>query len=166
MSVVVSDSSPIRALAQLDLLSLLSQLYGTVAIPSAVLREVTRRGRLFDPLTPGQLTLFHVQDPTTDLVAPLEFDDLDAGERDAIRLAIEISADGLLIDESLGRRVATRLGLRVTGTLGVLCQAKLRGSIPAVAPLLERLQTEINFFLAPTLRRTILADIGEWPPET
>lgn len=46
MTVVVSDSSPIRALAHLGLLPLLSELCGEVFIPSAVLQEVTRRGRI------------------------------------------------------------------------------------------------------------------------
>ena len=163
MSLVVSDASPIRALTHLGLLPLLRELYGEVAIPAAVFRELTRRGRYFEPLTGEQLALFLVRDPTTSLSTTVEFDELDAGERDAIRLAIEISVDGLLIDESLGRRVARRLGVRITGTLGVLSQAKHRGSIPAVGPLMERLQTEINFFIAPALKRTILTDLGEWP---
>ena len=164
MSVVVSDTSPIRALAYLEFLSILSELYGDVVIPTAVSQELTRRGKVFAPLTQEELARFRVCDPTEDITAPPDFEELDAGERDAIRLAIEISADGLLIDERLGRRVAMQLGLQITGTLGVLSQAKHRGLVSAIAPLLERLQTEINFFIAPSLKQTILTDLGEWPP--
>jgi predicted nucleic acid-binding protein len=44
---------------------------------------------------------------------------LDAGEAEAIALALELSADLILLDEKDGRSVAARAGLRVTGVLGV-----------------------------------------------
>jgi len=54
--------------------------------------------------------------------------DLDAGEREAIALAHSSGEKGLLlIDERIGRKEATRLGLKVTGTLGVLEEADKRG---------------------------------------
>lgn len=43
----------------------------------------------------------------------------------------------LVIDERLGRQAARQLGLTVTGSIGVLIEAKQRGYIPAVRPLLE-----------------------------
>ena len=44
-------------------------------------------------------------------------DDLDIGERAAIAVATELSADVLLIDDAAGREEARRRGIRVTGTL-------------------------------------------------
>jgi uncharacterized protein len=44
--------------------------------------------------------------------------------REAIALALELKADQLIIDERLGRREATNLGLHITGVLGVFSIAK------------------------------------------
>jgi len=46
----------------------------------------------------------------------------------------------LSIDERLGRRHAQRVGLPVTGSLGILLKAKELGKIDAVEPLIESLQ--------------------------
>ena len=42
---------------------------------------------------------------------------LDPGKSEAIALAIELSADVVLMDDQTGRREATRQGLRVAGNL-------------------------------------------------
>jgi len=60
-----------------------------------------------------------------DIVAPTKSPDaglarLDAGERDAILLAEELSAGQIIIDQTRGRREAQRRGFPFTGTLGVL----------------------------------------------
>jgi len=64
-----------------------------------------------------------------DKVARLLASTLDPGEAEAIALALELSADLILLDERDGRSAAERAGLRVTGVLGVLLRAKNNGQI-------------------------------------
>jgi predicted nucleic acid-binding protein len=59
--------------------------------------------------------------PTTGL-AHISLPDLDVGEREAILLALHLKADFVLMDERDGVEEARRLGLSVTGTLGILEQ--------------------------------------------
>ncbi len=66
--------------------------------------------------------------------------DLDRGEAEVIALAQELKADLVILDERLARRHARRLGLTLTGTLGVLLKAKERGLVPAVGPLIDQLR--------------------------
>lgn len=66
--------------------------------------------------------------------------DLDRGEAEVLALAQEMDADLVIIDERLARRHAKRLGLALTGVLGVLLKAKERGLIPAIGPWVDRLR--------------------------
>jgi len=54
---------------------------------------------------------------------------IDAGERQAIILALEVSANLLLIDDQAGREEALRQSLKITGTLGVLKEAAAAGVV-------------------------------------
>jgi predicted nucleic acid-binding protein len=51
----------------------------------------------------------------------------------------------LLIDERRGRTEANRLGIRITGLLGVLVEAKQRSLIPAVRLLMDNLIATSQF---------------------
>ena len=61
----------------------------------------------------------------------------------------------------LGRAVALDCGLTVIGTLGLLLRAKQLGLGSQIRPLLDRLQHEINFFIAPALFQAILQQAQE-----
>src|SRR5207253_292954 len=80
--------------------------------------------------------------------------DLDRGERDAILLALQLKADLVLMDERDGVDEARRLGLVVTGTLGVLDRAAERGLIE-LAPAIASLR-QTNFRIDPLLLQRML----------
>ncbi len=139
--IVVADAGPLIALAQIGYFNLLRSLYGELRIPSAVRDEVVTSGRG----RPGGVEVsgaawIHVVGVRDTTAVQLLRERLDAGESEAIVLAIELEADLLLIDEARGRRVAEARGLNKTGTVGTLIAAKKRGLISAVTPLLDELR--------------------------
>lgn len=85
---------------------------------------------------------------------------LDQGEAQVLALAEEHSARLIIIDEYKGRRYAQRLGMSLTGTLGVLLLAKERKLVPRVAPMLSQLQDE-GLYLDQNLIDRVLAVAGE-----
>ncbi|NMF86715.1 DUF3368 domain-containing protein [Nodosilinea sp. P-1105] len=162
--IVVSDTSPLSGLAIAGYLSLLEQIYDEVIIPVAVANEL-RRGGQDDPRITEVLALdwVEVQQPKNlALVETLQADqNLDRGESEAIALALELKADELLIDERLGRREASRLGLSITGLLGILLVAKRRGLVGAIRPIMDDLINEAGFRVSSQLYADVLAMAGE-----
>ena len=63
-----------------------------------------------------------------------------SGESEAIVLALESTADLLIIDDAKGRRIAEAYGIPAVGSIGVLIQAKKRGIIEAVKPDLDAIR--------------------------
>ncbi len=86
---------------------------------------------------------------------------LGPGEAEAIVLAEELRAEAILIDETAGRAIAVQRGLRPLGVLGILLRAKRRGLVREVSPLLDRLRSELGFFLSPKLVEHVLRQAGE-----
>jgi predicted nucleic acid-binding protein len=159
---IVSNASPLINLARIGKLDLLYQLYGKLTVPSAVWQEVVIEGAG----QPGAddvkaATWIRTQTVTNkELVRALQ-QGLDAGEAEAIALALEIGAKLLLMDERLGRETARHLGLRYTGLIGVLIEAKHRGLIGAVKPQLDALRNLAGFRVGDALYTRVLRDEGE-----
>jgi predicted nucleic acid-binding protein len=141
---------------------LLESLYGQVLIPLAVFAEL--EASLSDWPTPiafGRLPWIVVVEPTdTERLAELQRD-LDLGEAEAIALAIERKADLLLVDERRGRRTARASGIRVTGLLGVVAQAKQTGLIGEAKPVIDALMSVGRFWIGRALYQDVLAELGE-----
>ncbi len=137
--IVISNTTPIIALALVQQLDLLQALYEEVWIPPAVAAELRAGGAragAAELATASYIRTVALDDPRrADLLS-----DLDRGEAEVIALAQERQADLVLIDERLGRRHARRLGLPITGVLGLLLKAKELGHLDAVRPGLERMQ--------------------------
>jgi predicted nucleic acid-binding protein len=118
---VVSNSTPLIALAKINRLDIIKELFGSIIIPDAVFIEVAadKKGRA------GRDEVFLAKWVYTMKVSiPLAADflsvNLDPGEAEAITLAKEIKADLLLIDDKDGRKAAKSVGIPITGTVGLL----------------------------------------------
>ena len=77
-----------------------------------------------------------------------------------IALGLEQQARLVLLDELIGRKVAESLGLRLTGSVGILIRAKQLGEITAIKPLLEDMVLEGMYFSQRFLD-AVLHQVGE-----
>ncbi|TVP63119.1 MAG: DUF3368 domain-containing protein [Leptolyngbya sp. LCM1.Bin17] len=162
--IVISDTSAITNLAAIDQLKLLPRLYGQVLIPEAVYRELVD----IDPPVPGGAEAQAATWLEVRLIANCEVVErlqsevrLDSGESEAIALALETGADLLLIDERRGRAEADRLGIKITGLLGILVEAKQKNLIVAVKPLMDALIATSEFRVSSALYDQILNMVNE-----
>ena len=120
MRIVVADTGPLNYLVLIGHINLLPALFEKVIVPTVVYRELT------SPRAPLPVRLWLASNPLWLELHNETLDDeppiltLDAGEAQAIQLAILLQADLLLIDDRKGVKVAQAKGLRVTGTLGLL----------------------------------------------
>jgi predicted nucleic acid-binding protein len=150
---VVSDTSPICYLLLIQEIDLLPALYDRIYIPETVASE------LGDPQSPSLLRRW-IQNPpawlevATSFRRPQELESLDAGERDVILLAEDLSADLVILDDRRARDAALKRGLEVTGLLGVLGEAAERQMI-FLPHAFGRLQ-KTNFRVSTQVLKTIL----------
>ena len=152
--IIVSDTSPINYLVLIGKQDILQSLFQQVVIPEAVFRELQNAST---PLVVLHWAANHpawieVRQPTAPLDADLLL--LDEGEREAIRLAKEVNAGLLLIDDRMGREEALKRQLPVIGTLGILEQAAERGMLDFASTLTELKRQ--GFFISLALERDFL----------
>jgi uncharacterized protein len=159
--IVVGDTSPLRALAAVQLLPVLHALYGEVIIPPAVADELSRAAPPVPPVDLAGLSFIRVVAPRDMEKVAVLLQSLGRGEAEAIELASEIHADLVLIDETKARRIAARHGLQLIGVLGILVKAKSSGLVQRISPLLDTLSSTINFRVSQTLRERALREAGE-----
>ena len=160
--IVVSDASPLVALSAVGRVDLLRSLYERVVVPEAVDGEVAAAGAD----APGASVVraadwIEVRRVLDQRLVQALLGDVDRGEAEAITLAVETGADLLLTDERRGRAVAARLHQRVVGACGVLVEAKAKGLLPAVRPVLDALASDAGFRIGDRLRARVLDAAGE-----
>lgn len=124
--IVISDTTPIITLIKINRIDLLERLFGEVFIPEAVFRELMTNTAFADEAEIVKASSFlkvkTVQNQQS-LSILQAVSGLDDGESEAIILAGELGSDALIIDERKGRKVAQKLGITITGTIGILIQA-------------------------------------------
>lgn len=123
--IIISDTTPIITLLKIERLDLLEKLFGAVVIPNAVYKELTSNTKYLSEaqIIGGCPYLKRHEVSDWGSIKKMREVGLDAGESEAIALAEERGADLLIIDERKGRNVAKKMGLKITGTIGILIQA-------------------------------------------
>ena len=157
--IVVCNATPIITLAIVGQVGLLQRLYGTVLIPPAVEAEILAGGPRHGAKELSQSEYIQTV-PLVDTIKADLLSDLDRGEAEAIALALEKRAGLLIMDERLGRRHAARLGLTLTGSIGILLKSKQAGYLDAIQPLLEQIEQN-GIYLSQSLINQALQQAGE-----
>ncbi len=160
MSLVISNTGPLIALAGLEHLELLRLLFGAIVVPPAARAEVISEPA-YSALQAALAAGWIAEQPPHDTSAVrLLRNDLDPGESEAIALAQETTPAWIILDDLAARHKAEALGLPVIGTLGILLKAKDAGHLPAIKPLLDLLRAN-GFHMSNDLYEQVLQDAGE-----
>jgi len=110
---IVSDSTTLIILFDLNRMELLSNLFSKIIIPSSVYEEVNAKKPI---VLPNFISVQKAQN--SELLETLKLV-LDLGESEAIALALELKSK-LIIDEKKGRKIAMKQGLEIIGLLGIV----------------------------------------------
>ena len=149
--IVVSDTSPLNYLVLIEMVEVLPALFDRVLVPPGVIEELQAPGApdAVKAWIAAAPVWIEVRSPGSSRTSPA----LGRGEREAICLASDFSAL-CLIDDRKARRQAERMGVRVTGLLGILAEASDRGLIEGKV-VVDRL-TRTSFRASPSLIAAIL----------
>lgn len=148
--VVISDTSCLIILSNIQELDLLKDVYKNVITTPDIANE-------FGELLPGWVTIKSPIDRKRQQILERQ---IDKGEASAIALALETPGSVLILDDLQARILAEKLGISITGTLGVIIKAKLNGIIPSVKPLLAKIK-QTNFRISSALEEIVLKEAGE-----
>ncbi|MBM4348280.1 MAG: DUF3368 domain-containing protein [Deltaproteobacteria bacterium] len=141
---IIADTSSLIALERIDLLQILCKIYKEVVIPESVIKE-------FGNLSLPCLSIRKVE---SSLLKLLITDlNLGKGEADVIALATQTGLS-VIIDDSKARKVAENMGLKVTGTIGVLVKAERVGLIKNAHDKVRELR-EKGFYVSEELLENI-----------
>jgi predicted nucleic acid-binding protein len=158
VQLVIADTGPINYLILIGHVDILPRLFDRVILPVIVRDELRHRKAppavqhwIADPPSWTEIhQTTHVHDPLMET--------LDAGEQDAIALAVELGADLILMDDRAGVLIARSKGFRVAGTLGILSMAAARGLVN-LAEAFDRIKCA-DFHYRQELMDQLLADVS------
>jgi predicted nucleic acid-binding protein len=158
---VIAVASPLIALARVNGLAWLPELFGCVLVPQIVAGEVltgtfpSTEASIQKAISAGWLQL--VDNPAPEPALP----DLDEGEAACLRLALSFRSEALvLMDERAGRSVAQELGIEVADTAAVIGMAKKKGLIPSARAVFGQLHAS-DFRIAPAVIKAVLSRCDE-----
>ena len=147
---IISDASCLIVLQNIGEFDLLRKVYREVLTTQIVADE-------FGEKLPDWVKIKNPKDKIRQTLLELQ---IDKGEASAIALALETANSTVILDDQKARKIAERLALNVTGTLGVIIKAKNSNIILSIKPLLKKL-TETNFRLSEEITKEALKQANE-----
>lgn len=127
---IISDTSCFIVLANIGELELLHKVYEKIVTTIDIATE-------YGAPLPEWVEIAAVKDHYRQQLLEMQ---IDKGESSAIALALETPNSTVILDDYKARKIAEKLGIIFTGTIGVIIKAKLKGIIPSVKPLLEKIK--------------------------
>lgn len=146
---IIADTSCFIILSNIGELELLNKVYGQITTTVDIAFE-------FGETLPEWVEITSVKDKSKQQLLELQ---IDKGESSAIALALETPDCTLILDDIKARKIADRLGLSFTGTIGIIIKAKLNGIIPEIKPILAKIkQTDFRLSVEIELQALHLAN--------
>jgi len=119
MKIIISDTTALIILAKTNHLDLLSNFIDRVYIPKAVMSEIRYKNDIVKVLIENSDFIEVKEVSSQEILSDIETTNLDLGETEAIALALELDLR-LIIDEKMGRKIASQKGVKIIGLLGIL----------------------------------------------
>jgi len=147
---IISDTSCFIILTNVGELDLLQKVYGQIVTTPEIAAE-------FGEPLPEWVEIAEVKDKYRQTILELQ---IDKGESSAIALALETPDSVVILDDYKARKIAERLGVTLTGTIGVIIKAKLNGTISSIKPILEKIK-QTDFRLSGEIETQALKEADE-----
>lgn len=147
---IIADTSSLIVLYKINQIDILKTVYGEIVITPEILKE-------FELPIPHWIKIIQVNDRKYQGLIETQ---LDLGESSAIALAMETEDPLLILDDLKARKYAKRLGLKFTGSLGVIIKAKEMGVIEKLKPIIDEL-IKTDFRISDKIIQDILKNNGE-----
>lgn len=161
---IISNTTPIINFAEIGRMDLLEKIFGKLAVPPVVVVELLAKRSLF-PAAARVADSLRIVEPQNRLLVRGFHSLIHDGEAECLALSMENLGSLLILDDLQARAIATASGLAFVGTLGVLSEAKSRGLIDTVAPVIDALRNSARFWISRGLELQVLIDAGEFSAE-
>lgn len=148
--VIIADASCLIVLSKIERLDLLQLVYRSIEITSEVQSE-------YGENLPNWILIKNVSNQEYQKFLETE---LDPGEASSLALAMEEPNSLMILDDLKARKVAKKLNLLFTGTLGVISKAKEEGHLIEIRSILEQILAT-NFRISDEVINALLSKYGE-----
>lgn len=141
----ISNTSCLIVLENIDMLFILKELYGEIIIS----REVSEE---FGKAVPAWVNVREVKDKK---YLKLMEHFVDLGEASTIALSLEVDDNIVILDDLKARKLAKKLNINLTGTLGIIINAKKKNIISSTKTVLDKLK-DTGFRISKELENELL----------